>query len=91
MSSLAQRASQTLKEPLSSLTTPDQSGWWLERGHKRTKYPWPTSHTLLALGPSGGGLMPWACPPRAPSTLCFGVWAGARGMAHLALVANFSL
>ena len=85
MSSLAQRASQALKEPLSSFTT----GW--KGGMKKPKQPQPTSHTLLALEPSGGGPVPWACPPKAASAVCCGGWAGARDTTQFGPGGQFQL
>ena len=56
------------------------SGW--KEGMREPKQAWPTASTLLPLEPSGGSPVPWAHPPKAPSTFCCGNWEGAKGMAQ---------
>ena len=56
------------------------AGW--KGGMREAKLTWPAASTLLPLEPSGGSPVPWAHPPKAPSTFCCGNWEGAKGMAQ---------
>lgn len=91
MSSLAQRASQALREPLSSFTTPGQAGWLAGKGALRNQNnlsppPTPCWHLNLVV-------VAW-CPGSALlrlQALCVvGVGQGPETQLSVALVASFS-